>query len=433
MIRTRFAPSPTGYLHIGGARTALFSWLFARSQGGEFILRIEDTDLNRSKKEYEEEILESLSWLGLDWDGLYRQSERFALYKEYAQKLIAGGHAYEKDGAVFFKYTFDNIAIPDLVHGQIVFEELPKGEEVIIKSDGTPTYNFCCVIDDALLNITHVIRGDDHISNTPKQILMYKALHLTIPQFAHIPLIMSEDGSRMSKRHGAVSIREYRQKGYLNKGLVNYLLLLGWSPGGNREILSLEDARKLFKLSAVNKTAACFSFNKLDWVNGEYIKALNDDDFGTQAVAFLKDQGFVKDPSEEPYARKAALLYKTRTSTFQQLVERSRSFFCDDFSYDEDTGDIFGKDRSSDITFLKERLLKCDFSDKNIIEQAFRGAAESLGLKAKDLVHPVRVGLTGGKVGPGLFETMEVLGKDRVVKRLDRLIDFYKKGGKRED
>lgn len=429
MIRTRFAPSPTGYLHIGGARTALFSWLWARNQKGEFILRIEDTDLNRSKKEYEQEIIESLSWLGLDWDGLYHQSERFDIYKEYARKLIASGHASEKDGAVFFKYVFEKITIDDLVHGPIVFEELPKEEEVIIKSDGTPTYNFCCVVDDALLGVTHIIRGDDHISNTPKQILMYKALSLPLPSFGHIPLIMSEDGSRMSKRFGAVSIREYRQKGYLSKGLVNYLLLLGWSPGSNREIISLDEARKIFSLNAVNKTAACFSFSKLDWINAEYIKALNDTEFGSMAVSFLKERGILNDSLSEDYVRKSAILYKTRISTFEQLLERARSFFSDSFEYDPDTQPILEKDLSAQIKFLKERLLKCDFSDKTIIEQEFRRVAEELGLKTKDLVHPVRVALTGSKVGPGLFEAMEVLGQQRVTQRLERLVGHYKKEG----
>jgi len=429
MIRTRFAPSPTGYLHIGGARTALFSWLWARNQKGEFILRIEDTDLNRSKKEYEQEIIESLSWLGLDWDGLYHQSERFDVYKEYARKLISSGHAIEKDGAVFFKYVFEKITIEDLVHGTIVFEELPKEEEVIIKSDGTPTYNFCCVVDDALLGVTHIIRGDDHISNTPKQVLMYKALNLPLPNFGHIPLIMSEDGSRMSKRFGAVSIREYRQKGYLSKGLVNYLLLLGWSPGGNREIISLDEARKIFSLNAVNKTAACFSFNKLDWVNGEYIKAMSDEDFGSTAVSFLKERGVMNELLSPEYVREVAVLYKTRISTFEQLLERARSFFTDAFAYDQDTQPILEKDMSGQIKFLKERLLKCDFSDKTIIEQEFRKVAEELGLKTKDLVHPVRVALTGSKIGPGLFEAMEVLGQQRVAQRLERLVSHYKKEG----
>lgn len=429
MIRTRFAPSPTGYLHIGGARTALFSWLFARSKKGQFILRIEDTDLDRSKKEYEQEIIESLSWLRIDWDERYHQSERFPLYKEYAEKLVASGHAYAKEGALFFKCTFEKITIDDMVHGPIVFEELPKEEEVIIKSDGTPTYNFCCVVDDALMKITHVIRGDDHISNTPKQILIYKALGFPVPQFAHIPLILSEDGSRMSKRFGAVSIREYRQKGYLSNALVNYLLLLGWSPGGNREIVPLAEAQKLFSLSAVNKTAACFSFKKLDWMNAEYIKKMPDDAYAATLISFLRERMPVAQTMASDYIKKVGLLYKTRVTTLESFMERAHSFFKDDFIYQEDTQELLAQDRSAPLKFLKERLLKCDFSDKTIIEQEFRNVAGELGIKAGDLVHPVRVALTGMKVGPGLFETMEVLGKERVTQRLDRLIAYYKKGG----
>ncbi|MDD4183556.1 MAG: glutamate--tRNA ligase family protein, partial [Candidatus Omnitrophica bacterium] len=235
----RFAPSPTGYLHIGGARTCLFNWLYARHTKGKFILRIEDTDLARSKQEYLDEILESIKWLGMDFDEIYYQSKRFDLYRDYAQKLVDSGRAYKKDDAVFFKYDFANanVEIDDLIRGKIVFKELPKEEEVIIKKDGTPTYNFSCCIDDALMEMSLIIRGEDHISNTPKQILMYKALGFKAPQFAHVPLIMSEEGGRMSKRYGATSIREYKEEGYLAEAIANYLLLLSWSPGGNREII----------------------------------------------------------------------------------------------------------------------------------------------------------------------------------------------------
>jgi glutamyl-tRNA synthetase len=403
----------------------LFSWLFARSKKGQFILRIEDTDLQRSKKEYEQEIVESLSWLGLDWDELYRQSERFGLYKEYADKLISSGQAYIKDGAMFLKYAFEKIQIDDLVHGPILFEELPKEEEVIIKSDGTPTYNFSCVVDDALLNITHIVRGDDHISNTPKQILIYKALGLSVPHFAHIPLILCEDGSRMSKRFGAVSIREYRQKGYISKALMNYLLLLGWSPGGNREIITLDEAKKFFSLSAVNKTAACFSFKKLDWLNAEYLKRFPDDEYLQLLIPFWKERLPVGETADEDYLKKVALLYKTRLTTLESFIERAGSFFKEDFVYQPDAQEILKTDASAQVKFLKETLLSCDFSDKTIIEQEFRKVAEKLGIKAGDLVHPVRVALTGMKVGPGLFETMEVLGKERVIRRLDRLLSHY--------
>lgn len=248
MLKVRFAPSPTGYLHIGGARTCLFNWLYARRFGGTFVLRIEDTDLERSKKEYVDEILESIKWLGMDWDEIHYQSQRFDLYTQYAKKLIDEGKAYVKDGATFFKYDVSRIEIDDVIRGKIVFTELPKEEEVIIKSDGSPTYNFCCVIDDALMEMSMIVRGEDHISNTPKQLLMYQALGFKSPRFAHVPLIMSEEGGRMSKRHGATSLREYKDLGYLPQAIVNYLMLLGWSPGDNKEIISLEEARQLFDL-----------------------------------------------------------------------------------------------------------------------------------------------------------------------------------------
>ncbi len=245
MTRVRFAPSPTGYLHIGSARTALFNWLFARHQKGEFLLRIEDTDIKRSGKKYLDEILESLKWMGMDWDGeLLFQSKRTEIYKEYAEKLLSQGKAYYEKSAVIFKIPPETVKINDLVHGEIEFDNALLESLVIMKSDGMPTYNFACVVDDAQTNITHVIRGDDHISNTPKQIALYNAFGIKPPEFAHIPLILGPDRSKLSKRHGAVSIREYNKKGFLPEALVNFLALLGWSPKDNREIMSKEELIK---------------------------------------------------------------------------------------------------------------------------------------------------------------------------------------------
>jgi glutamyl/glutaminyl-tRNA synthetase len=293
MVKTRFAPSPTGSLHIGGARTCLFSWLYARSRGGSFVLRIEDTDRTRSKQEYLEEILESLKWLGLDWDEIYYQSRRFKLYQEYANKLVSQGKAYEKEGAIFFKYDFEDIQIDDLIKKKVVFKELPKEEEVIIKSDKSPTYNFSCVIDDALMEITHVIRGDDHMSNTPKQILMYQALGFKVPNFAHVPLIMAEEGGRLSKRFGATSIEEYRKAGFLPQAVVNYLLLLGWSPGSDQEIIEIGQAQKKFDIKDVNKAAASFSLDKFTWLNSHYVKSSLPQELYPDVVAVLEKSGFL--------------------------------------------------------------------------------------------------------------------------------------------
>ena len=424
----RFAPSPTGYLHIGGARTCLFNWLYARHTKGKFILRIEDTDLARSKQEYLDEILESIKWLGMDFDEIYYQSKRFGLYRDYAQKLVDCGRAYKKDDAIFFKYDFSNVEIDDLIRGKIVFNELPKEEEVIIKKDGTPTYNFSCCIDDALMKMSLVIRGEDHISNTPKQILMYKALGFKVPQYAHVPLILSEEGGRMSKRFGATSIREYKEEGYLAEAIANYLLLLSWSPGGNREIITLVEAKDIFEIKRVNKTAASFSMDKLNWINSEYIKKKNTEEYLSLVEAYLKDKNFLPADSDKEYVQKVLLLFKDRLSKLSDLFVRARFCFYDDYTYDEDTKEILQRNLSKEINVLAEKFSALTNFNHEEVEKAFRLVAATLGLKTKELVHPVRVALSGKKVGPSLFETMEVLGKERVVAMLKRLIDYWNKG-----
>ncbi|UCG35635.1 MAG: glutamate--tRNA ligase [Candidatus Omnitrophota bacterium] len=427
MVRVRFAPSPTGFLHIGGARTCLFNWLYARHHKGQFILRIEDTDLERSKKEYLDEILESIKWLGMDWDEIFYQSQRFDLYREYAKKLIDKGKAEQKEGAVFFKYEFQKVEIDDLIRGKIVFTELPKSEEVIIKSDGSPTYNFCCIVDDALMNINYVIRGEDHISNTPKQILMYKALGFDTPQFAHVPLILSPQGGRMSKRFGATSIGEYQEQGYLSKAMVNYLLLLGWSAGKNREIITLEEAKELFEINDVNKTGAAFSQDKLNWVNSEYLKSQSTKDLTITIEDFLMKKNLLPSSVSKDYLEKVVELFKERINTLNDFHIQAHAFLHDDYEYSEDTKPILEKNISEQIQELINRLSTITTFDKETIEKEFRATAQSLGLKAKDLVHPARVALSGKRVGPGLFETMEVLGKERVLKRLERLVDYWRR------
>ncbi|MFT7538780.1 MAG: glutamyl/glutaminyl-tRNA synthetase, partial [Lysobacterales bacterium] len=312
MVKVRFAPSPTGNLHIGGARTALFNWMYARSQKGTFVLRIEDTDQVRSKKEYEEEILRSMKWLGLDWDEVYYQSDRFDLYREYADKLIEEGKAYKDGDAVLLKMTVQEVKIYDIIRGEISFDTTnfiqrnddgkpildddgneKLRDEVLIKSDGSPAYSFCCAIDDALMEITHVVRGEDHISNTPKQILIYQALGFKPPKYAHLPLIMGEDGSRLSKRFGAVAVSDYKKNGFLSGALVNYLMLLGWSPGNNQEIITLDNAVKKFSLKKVNNSAAIFAMDKLKWVNGEYLKEKPAKEVFLLLKEMLEEGGFI--------------------------------------------------------------------------------------------------------------------------------------------
>jgi glutamyl-tRNA synthetase len=424
-VRVRFAPSPTGYLHIGGARTCLFNWLYVRALKGTFVLRVEDTDTERSKKEYLDEILESIQWLGMDWDELYYQSKRFDIYREYSDKLISQGKAYHKDGAVFFKYDFNRIEVDDLIRGKIIFNELPKDEEVIIKSDGTPTYNFCCCVDDALMNINCIIRGEDHIPNTPKQVLIYEGLGFSVPKFAHVPLILSPTGGRLSKRFGATSIREYKDQGYLSSAISNYLLLLGWSPGENREILNLSEAKDIFNIKDVNKTGAVFSIDKLNWVNGEYLRAKEKKDFSLLAYDFMTENKFLTKDIEKGYALKVVGLFQERISKLQDLSQCTAAFFCDTISYSEDASEILNSPIVKELTFLIERFKETDDFTQVETERVFRKAVEDLGVKMKILVHPTRIALTGIRHGPGLFETIAVLGKEKVIKRLENLITHW--------
>ena len=428
MIRVRFAPSPTGFLHIGGARTALFNYMYAKSQGGQFILRIEDTDQERSKQEYVDEILDSLTWLGFKWDEEpYYQSKRFSIYTEYAQKLLAEGKAYKEETAVILKMPQTQVIITDLIRGEIRFDTETIKDQVLIKSDGSPTYSFACVVDDALMDISHVIRGEDHISNTPKQIIIYQALGLKVPKFAHLPLIMGSEGGRLSKRTGATAVTEYRNMGYLPEAIVNHLMLLGWSPGGNQEVVKFEDAIKKFSIKKINKTAAEFSLDKLDWVNAQYIKQSDTSKLTDLLIPFFKEAGYKYDDFDRKHLENIVRLFQGRSSTLKELLDWTGFIFkesvvFDPGAQDEITGDVLGKFDS-----LAKTLKAVDpFVDK-ALEEAFRGFVGQEGLQASVLVHPVRVALTGKKVGPGLFETMAVLGKEKTVRRLTEAKNLLKK------
>ncbi|MDD5746544.1 MAG: glutamate--tRNA ligase [Candidatus Omnitrophica bacterium] len=420
----RFAPSPTGFLHIGGARTALFNWLFARSTKGKFILRIEDTDLNRSEERFIEEILGSMKWLGLDWDELHHQSERFAIYKEHAQKLLESGKAYQDGTAIIYKIP-ENLQIRffDVIHGEIAIDAEQLKDQVLIKSDGSPSYNFCCVVDDALMGVTNIIRGDDHIANTPKQIILYEALGLKPPKFAHIPMILGEDKSRMSKRHGATAISEYRRQGYLPEALVNYLALLGWSPGNDREIFTLQTLVKDFSLKRVNKTAAVFDITKLNWINGQYIKNLDNEKLIDLLVPGLTEKGFIADTFDRQWLSGLIGLYKTRFSTLEQFAQMTGFFFNDAVHYDEEAVKSFLSAEQSALYLekLKSALEGLDSFTPGDIENAMRAVIEDLKVSAGELIHPVRVALTGGTVSPGIFEVIAFLGKDRTIARLDKV------------
>ena len=443
-MKVRFAPSPTGYLHIGSARTALFNWLYARHSGGKFILRIEDTDLERSKAEFLDEILDSLKWLGLDWDTeLIHQSKRLDIYRKYAKKLLDEGLAYEAEGeirskdgsvtkdskritqkAVIFKVQPGKIIkINDLVHGPIEINTDTIKDQVVIKSDGFPTYNFACVVDDAEMQITHVIRGDDHISNTPKQILFYEALGFNLPEFGHVPLILGSDRSRMSKRYGATSIREYREQGYLPQAMVNFIALLGWSPGKDREVLPIDEIIKEFDIKNAKSVNAVFDIEKLNWMNGQYINKFDNQELLDLLMPELKSRGWISDQTNKDWLLKVTGLFKERARTLVDFFDWSGYVFTDEIKYEEQAiKKRIKKEGVADILrSASERLTALKDFTAVSIEGACRELADELKIKAADIIHPVRVAVSGRMMGPGLFELLEVLGRDKVLKRLEQV------------
>ena len=428
MIRVRFAPSPTGNLHIGGARTALFNWLYARAKGGTFVLRIEDTDQVRSQKEFFDEITFSLKWLGFTWDELYYQSQRFDIYRSYAQKLLDEGKAYvektEKGEAIIYKVSAQPLVVSDLIRGDIHFDASLIKDQVLIKSDGTPTYNFACVVDDAAMNITHVIRGDDHISNTPKQILLYQALGFSVPQFAHLPLILGTEGGRLSKRTGATAISDYRKMGYLAQALTNYLLLLSWAPGDNREIIDIQDAIELFDIVNVNKTAATFDFDKLNWINNQYLKAADPQELADLIIPSLEEKNYIRTGEfDRNYLLSLIRLFQPRMSRLSEFVDWADFFFLNEIVPDPAAQEKhLSKDLSKEFRLFSERLDALDVFDVEHIEACFRALVKDLNIETKVLIHPVRVALTGKTIGPGLFEVIYYLGKERTKQRLGRFI-----------
>ncbi|MBL7157514.1 MAG: glutamate--tRNA ligase [Candidatus Omnitrophica bacterium] len=425
-VRVRFAPSPTGYLHLGSARTALFNWLYARYTNGKLILRIEDTDKERSKKEFLDEILEDLKWLGMDWDeGPFFQSKRLDIYKEKAELILKKKLAYKEGNAIIYKVEKGKvIKINDLVHGEIEFNTDEIKDQVLIKSDGSPVYNFACVVDDDSMGITHIIRGDDHISNTPKQIMFYEALGLKAPFFAHMPLMMGKDGSKLSKRHGCVAVFEYKEQGFLPEALMNYFLLLGWTPKDGKEIVKLKDAARKFDIKDIGSVQARFDMDKLRWINAEYIK----NEPSKMLFALLKERfkkaGYVKDTVKEDYALKIIELYKTRAKTLEEFIPLTECFFRDDYKVDEKAYKKYFTDAESkrNLEVLNKRLKAMKEFKAKTLEDTCRVVAEELGIKAAKLIHPTRIAISGSTKGAGLFEMMELLGKEKVIKRLEKIL-----------
>jgi len=410
-VRVRFAPSPTGYLHIGGARTALFNWLFARHEGGEFLLRIENTDVGREVAEATDQIQGTLSWLGLGWDGeVTFQLDRMERAQEVARELVAAGKAYEDEGAIRFRMPDEGVtAWEDVVLGRIEYPNEKLEDVVLVRSDGRPTYNFVSPLEDALDAITHVIRGQDHVSNTPKQLRILEAIGAELPAYAHVPLLNGADGRKLSKRHGAITVEDFRAQGYLPDALVNYLALLGWSYDDHTEIMSRAELVERFTLDRVGTSAATFDYKKLEWLNGMYLRALPPDVYADALVRYLREQGYEWD---EELIRKAAPLVQEKIATLGEFPAFAGFLFARVEPVPEKLGD------GQMLPAAVERLAEVEPFEAEQIEAALRDVAEGLGLKPREAFQPIRLALTGSPVSPGLFESLELLGKDESLARL---------------
>jgi glutamyl-tRNA synthetase len=463
MVRVRFAPSPTGHLHIGGARTALFNWLYAKHNKGTFILRIEDTDRTRSTEEYIDAIIEGMKWLDLDWDeGPYRQTDRFDVYRRYTEKLLNEGKAYYcyclpeeleqrrqealvqgkspkydgrcrnlqdpipgKNPAVRFRMPQEGeTAVNDLIKGKTVFDNAYLDDLIIMRSDGTPTYNFTVVVDDVDMNITHVIRGDDHLNNTPKQIHIYNALGYEVPLFAHLPMILGADKTRLSKRHGAVSVMAYKEMGYLPDALVNYLVRLGWSYG-DQEIFTRDELIQYFSFDKVGKSAAVFNPEKLLWLNSQYIINSSAEELAEMVVPFLSKEKVISEGQtlDKEWLSKAIDTQKERSRTLIELANSLRYYISEDVEYNEKAKIKFLNEKSLPYLIeLKDSLVSIsDFSALEI-EKVFTSIIEKHGIKLGNLAQPVRVAMTGKTESPGIFEVIKIAGKEKTLKRLEKAI-----------
>ena len=460
-VRVRFAPSPTGFLHIGGVRTALFNWLYARQQQGVFVLRIEDTDQDRSTDESIQAIIEGMKWVGLDWDeGPFRQTERMELYRSHAMQLLEQGKAYwcvckaeelearrkeaeakglsprydgrcrtlgitnpPGDAALRFKAPQEGlIVVDDLIKGKITFDNSAADDLIILRSNGYPTYNFSVVVDDALMHITHVIRGDDHLTNTPRQIPIFQALGFPVPQFGHLPMILGADKSRLSKRHGATSIMAYKDMGYLSEAMVNYLVRLGWSHG-DQELFTRQELIEKFSWKNVQSSPAVFNPEKLLWINAEYIKTTPPGRVAQALIpllvqAGLKDQVNAVSPE---WLAQLVVLVKERAKTLVEMVDWVRPYFGDSVLLEEEAAKKFLTPAVAPVLGkLLARFEALPSFSKQVWEESFKKFVEEEGIKMGQIAQPVRVALTGRTASPGLFEVMEVLGRDRTLLRLRR-------------
>jgi len=437
-IRVRFAPSPTGYLHIGGARTALFNWLFARHHAGKFVLRIEDTDSKRNTEEAMAAIYDGLQWLGLNWDegphaggdyGPYLQSQRTELYERYLNKLRDAGHIFEDQGASRFRSPREHVIVDDIVCGKIDFDltnPATHPDMTIRRPDGSWIFHFVNVIDDLEMKISHVIRGEDHLSNTPKHIEIFRALGATPPHYAHIPLILNRDGSKMSKRDEGARVEYYIRRGYLPAAVRNYLCLLGWSPKDNREKIDIDEIIRIFDLKNIGRSSATFDPDKLLWLNGEYARELSDPEFYDLALAKLKSSGVKLENFPEKYVRAALETCKGKVNTFDELPAYCGFYFTDDFDYNpHGVAKHFITENEARLKAVLEALSALEKFDVAEIETTLKSTAAKLGVKVGGIVHPTRLAVTGSNVGPSLYHLLEVLGKEKVIARIDRALSTF--------
>jgi glutamyl-tRNA synthetase len=442
-VRVRFAPSPTGFLHIGGARTALFNWLYARHAGGTFILRVEDTDAARNTAEATEVILSGLRWLGLDWDegpttgdpagpskgdfGPYFQSQRGEIYRRRVQELKDKGMAYDFEGAVKFKMERNPIVVPDLIVGDVTREltdrEQADPDFVIIRSDGQPVFHFVNVVDDLEMKISHVIRGEDHLSNTPKHIALFRAFGVEPPKYAHIPLILNPDGSKMSKRDSAASLRTYMDEGCAPEAVVNYLCLLGWSPKENREKLPIAEIIRLFDLPQILRHNARFDLGKMNWLDGEYLREMSDDRFRELGTQALRRAGIDLSRYSPEYVAAALATCKGKVKRLSELATYAGFYFATDIKIDPGLAATeFTSESLTRLKKLRDSFAQlAEFSAANL-EHTLKSAAKELGIKAGPLVHPARLACTGGTAGPSLYHLLEILGKETVLRRFDAVL-----------
>jgi len=437
-VRVRFAPSPTGYLHIGGARTALFNWLFARHHGGKFVLRIEDTDAKRNTEEAMAAIYEGLEWLGLNWDegphvggdfGPYLQSERTELYERYLKKLQDAGHIFEDQGALRFRSPREHVIVDDIVCGKIDFDlsnPATHPDMTIRRPDGSWIFHFVNVVDDLEMKISHVIRGEDHLSNTPKHIELIRALGETPPHYAQIPLILNRDGTKMSKRDAGARVEYYMQRGFLPDAVRNYLCLLGWSPKDNREKLDIDEIIRIFDIKNIGRSSATFDPDKLHWLNGEYARQLSDEKFYELAVARLKLSGVNLDGYPEQYVRDALQTCKGKINTFDELPAYCGFYFADAFDYNpQNAAKHFTPENKPRLEAVRDSFRSLETFDAAEIEATLKSTAAKLGIKVGAIVHPTRLATTGSNVGPSLYHLLEVLGKEKVLARIDRALSTF--------